>query len=469
MGRYWYLLLGPAVAAVAVMMGALPVPGTRLLADLTGLLGAAAAAIAFAVTAWQRPSPGRWPMAIGLAGWGAGQAIWTWHRVVDGRAMTFPDIENLLYLILPVCVGMALLIAARAHGEDHAPDAPTRVLVIDALLLVIGLLGVSWETTVGAATEHTNKTPGHLVLASIYTVTDLLLIMLAGVLALGLRRMWRRPLIWLLAGMGTIGVSDAIYAWCISRDITAPPWSDIGYMLGPWLLLICALVPDRPFQRRDVGGLLLLPYLPLTAAGTLTLVRAATSPAAPTQAEIYVLFGLLVLVVVRQLISQHRLSAAHRTLTRHARSDPLTGVANRAGLAAAFDRATEHDRADDLALLYLDLDWFKSINDTLGHHVGDAVLRTVALRIQACLRNGDVVARLGGDEFAVLLASAPPDPTEITRRIAASIATEISAHDHRCTVTASIGHTTTGHGDTLDTALTRADHQMYATKHASRN
>lgn len=118
----WLLRLTAVVvtlAVITVVAGVLPVATTRALADLTGLVGAAAAATAFAITArHRRRSPGRWPMALGLAGWAAGQAIWTWHRAVDGRSMTFPDVENALYLVLPVCVSCALLIAARTDRKS---------------------------------------------------------------------------------------------------------------------------------------------------------------------------------------------------------------------------------------------------------------------------------------------------------------------------------------------------------------
>lgn len=96
---------------------------------------------------------------------------------------------------------------------------------------------------------------------------------------------------------------------------------------------------------------------------------------------------------------------AELELARLAHADSLTGLANRRhfdeGLAIAVARAQRHARP--LALLYLDIDRFKAINDSLGHQVGDAVIREFAQRLQRCLRQEDLVARLGGDEFVVLL------------------------------------------------------------------
>ena len=95
-------------------------------------------------------------------------------------------------------------------------------------------------------------------------------------------------------------------------------------------------------------------------------------------------------------------------LQRLAMSDPLTGLANRAHFVAAVTQATASSGDRGLvAILLLDLDEFKRINDTAGHDAGDALLQTVAERLRGALRPGDLIARMGGDEFAVLLTRLP--------------------------------------------------------------
>ena len=103
-----------------------------------------------------------------------------------------------------------------------------------------------------------------------------------------------------------------------------------------------------------------------------------------------------------------RTGAAHQELQTQALTDSLTGLANRAAFSAALARATT-DGGAETWVLFLDLDDFKVVNDSLGHLAGDRLLAHLGAELTATLRTGDLCARLGGDEFAVLLP-APPSP-----------------------------------------------------------
>ena len=119
----------------------------------------------------------------------------------------------------------------------------------------------------------------------------------------------------------------------------------------------------------------------------------------------------------RMLIATMR---AERENDRRARHDELTGLANRAGLVRALDERLSRSGCDGeaLALLYLDLDDFKAVNDTHGHAAGDRLLESVAERMRGLLREGDLPARLGGDEFVVLAAGCTADrATEFGQRL----------------------------------------------------
>ena len=132
-----------------------------------------------------------------------------------------------------------------------------------------------------------------------------------------------------------------------------------------------------------------------------------------------------------------------RQLAHQAFHDPLTGLPNRAlfldRLAHALARSERQGAA--VAVLFVDLDNFKVVNDSLGHSVGDALLSEVAARLTACARAGDTVARLGGDEFTLLLEDLPgrEEAVEVAARLAASLAVPIALEGRIFTVTASIG------------------------------
>ena len=148
--------------------------------------------------------------------------------------------------------------------------------------------------------------------------------------------------------------------------------------------------------------------------------------------------------------------------------DPLTDLPNRALLHDRLDQATRIATREKttLALLLLDLNGFKEINDTLGHHAGDRVLQCVASRLRATLREADTVARLGGDEFAVLLPFADLDGALLTAQKLLQEVEQPCVIDHRSlSVRASLGIASfPEHGGSADTLLQKADVAMYVAK-----
>ena len=145
-----------------------------------------------------------------------------------------------------------------------------------------------------------------------------------------------------------------------------------------------------------------------------------------------------------------------------ARHDPLTGLPNRTQLHARL--ASEVATRSDVAVLLLDLDRFKPVNDTHGHEAGDQVLRVVAERLRTAVRPGDLVARLGGDEFAVLVAEGS-DSAQLAERLQALVAAPISVGDVVVTVGASVGRASSpGDGTSPETLLRAADDDMYRVK-----
>jgi diguanylate cyclase (GGDEF)-like protein len=153
--------------------------------------------------------------------------------------------------------------------------------------------------------------------------------------------------------------------------------------------------------------------------------------------------------------------------------DALTGLPNRAYFMERIQESIEQAVrvGQSGALMFVDLDRFKIVNDSLGHDSGDRLLREASSRIQGCLRDSDVLFRMGGDEFTVILPSiaVPEDAGVIARRIRNAIARSVRLNEHEISIGASIGIAVFPvDGDTVETLLRNADHAMYSAKEAGR-
>ncbi len=158
-------------------------------------------------------------------------------------------------------------------------------------------------------------------------------------------------------------------------------------------------------------------------------------------------------------------------LRRQATTDPLTGLLNRAAFNERLAAATALvDASATPAVLFVDVDDFKAVNDTLGHGAGDELLLAVAARLSEGVRGEDVVARLGGDEFALLLPGADAERLrEVADRLLAAVRTPLDIDGHPVSVSASIGGALAGPGCDAERLLHRADTAMYTAKRAGKN
>ncbi|MBI1194224.1 MAG: EAL domain-containing protein [Gammaproteobacteria bacterium] len=165
---------------------------------------------------------------------------------------------------------------------------------------------------------------------------------------------------------------------------------------------------------------------------------------------------------------------ADKVIWQQANYDTLTGLPNRRLFIDRLEHGLRNAKrkGHSLALLFIDLDRFKEVNDTLGHHVGDELLVEASLRIKACVRESDTIARLGGDEFTVVLTQVTDETCidRIAQRIIQSLSEPFELRDEKAYVSASIGVTV--YPDDAATAsdlLRTADQAMFAAKHDGRN
>ena len=169
-------------------------------------------------------------------------------------------------------------------------------------------------------------------------------------------------------------------------------------------------------------------------------------------------------------ITERKRAAAQ--IERMAHHDALTGLPNKGVFRERLAQAVQRTRGGEpLAVLYLDLDRFKAVNDTLGHPVGDELLRATAQRLCECLRQSDMVARLGGDEFAIIQADAPQPAAanSLAERLVRVLGAPFEIDGHQIVIGASVGVAfSPEHGTDPDELLKKADLAMYDAKAAGR-
>jgi len=372
-----------------------------------------------------------------------------------------PSPADLSYFGLYVCVTAAIICLVR---RDHGSFP--RALWLD------GALGAAGAATVLAAalSPVLAATQGDLatvLVGATYTTADLLLVaMIGGLLAVrGLRggSMW----LWIAGGLALFCAADVAYALQVNAGTY-----EVGTSLFLWwtsgvtCVAFAIWQPHRPFEIESgrSQAILVVPMLATLSAVTVLVISAfGQLPAAVVALATFT----LLLAAARTFVSfRHvqRLSDARR----QAVTDELTGLGNRRFL---FEHGAERlgsvDPADRLALILIDLDNFKEINDTFGHHAGDELLRETARRLAARMVDPDLLVRLGSDEFALLIALGPAEGREVAARILDRLMQPLVIDGARVRITASAG--VAEHDDasvSIADLLRRADVAMYAAKDA---
>ncbi|BEP15032.1 hypothetical protein acdb102_33430 [Acidothermaceae bacterium B102] len=216
-------------------------------------------------------------------------------------------------------------------------------------------------------------------------------------------------------------------------------------------------------------------FAPLTAlSGELVGVLSVDVPIGgrrpgPEQLELLALFADHAAIAIEHSRLHSSLQASRDEVEHAATHDPLTGLANRA-LLSRRARAMAGTHASQLAVLVLDVDRFKAVNDTAGHQAGDEILQALARRMRRCVRDEDVLARTGGDEFVIVLAGDDLDEPvhNLVDRLNATLSAVISARGSRHHVSVSIGAAIAATPADFAEVAGVADARMYAAKRAAR-
>jgi diguanylate cyclase len=441
---------GISMAAIigACVLAALPLAllsGTAatvfaLLASTALALTAGVAGAVAARRATGRPRAGWFLLAVAAGSWGLGNAYWSHNELRVHAEVLFPSLADIGFLIFPVAAGAGLwLISGRSTLGSRLTS------LLDGLIVTAALFVASWVITLREVWQAGADSIPAFVVSLAYPVGDLVLATMALLLAARTRRGSRTVIGLLITGLLSMAVADTVFAVrTADGTYVSGAYSDTGWVLAFLAFALAGVVSARrpmSLQSTGIAGRwqLSLPYLPFGVASLLSAVQVITGyPVDRVQAVVLLIgFGL---VLVRQLLTVVRNSTLTEQLRFQAFHDSLTALGNR----ALFTECLEETLASRIRLgtgptmLYLDLDDFKMINDTLGHDAGDHLLRTVADRLRAGFPDAEAIARLGGDEFAILIENTA-DPAVAAQRMLDILRPPFLIGTHSVAMTASVG------------------------------
>ncbi len=409
---------------------------------------------------------GRWAWAAfagGLTFFTAGSVLFT-ALVQHFTPVPYPSIADFSFLLdYPLAlVGIALLV------RETVPNI-SRTIWVDGLIAALGVAALEATLLLSPIIQTNVGNFGSVVTNVAYPFGDLVLISLVvGVFAV---RGWRPgPLWWTLgAGLVIFAGADSVYLLRVASDtyVVGTPldslWAIAAFMiaLASWQRMSPKSKDSPVIQAPNVVPALFL----LSSLGIVVYASAQHGIRLGV-----VLAGVTLVIAIGRSAYAFRQLRALAESRREARTDDLTGLPNRRLFFERLAAALEQDPAPHrVAVLLIDLDRFKEINDSLGHHVGDDVLRQLGPRLTAAVRGTDIVARLGGDEFGLVL-SPLLDLTAATaaaERVREALRQPFQLEGMSLRVDPSIGIALApDHGTTPESVLQKADVAMFAAKRA---
>jgi diguanylate cyclase (GGDEF)-like protein len=432
---------------------------------------------------WYRPAA-RWPwIAIAAAlmlfvvGGVARTRLGTFGNLTPTRSL-IPDLITIPGYIL-FAVGLAGLARLRRRGQEGNFDA-----LLDCVIAALAAVALAWVFLITPTLSHAQTPVTVRLLLSCYPPLSVFLVAIAAHIAFSPATRRVPAYSFLLLTMGCLLVGDTIFMLLETAAITMPfALIDLPYAIGYVALGAAVLhpsmrelsMPVSAGQAAPTRGRLAFVAVALAIPAVVTLSQTNESTA-----------DRIVLTVIVASLTAIAIWRVFRALREHARSeailahratrDDLTDLPNRLAARECVSRALANAARQRalVVLVFLDVDRFKLVNDTVGHSIGDELLIAVAQRLQATVRHHDLVARTGGDEFVIVLADVVDvdQAIESTERIRRCFEMPFTVRDAEIYSSASLGVAFADGSDPnvdFETMIRDADTAMYQAKDAGRD
>ena len=470
-----YLSLGGLAILIATVF-------PRTASIIGPVLGVATIATVIASVRFRRPSL-VWPWACLLAAF----VLFLANNVAKGAFQPLGDLTATRSMVpdmiaLPGYVLLALGLMGFSHSRVRGAGQSS--VVLDGLIAALALAALAWAFAVEPVLSQ-GQTP-NLVKMALTAYPSMSIFLVVVTLRIVFNADGKRvPALWLCVGaMSFMLVGDGIYMFADINLLHLPQqFLDLPYLIAFLGAGATALHPSMR-ELTEPG-----PETHLTAstgraalvAGALLITAVLTTKnrafAASDRWVMFVLFFALIGAVVLRIVQALRVAArSEARLIHQADHDDLTGLPNRRMMERYLSRMLKRVSADDkqVALLFLDLDRFKLVNDTLGHGRGDDLLIEVAKRLQTHVRPSDLVTRIGGDEFMILLdhVVSTSEAMDLANRLRLSLKDPFVLNGIEFYTSASVGLALASGNDphaTAETLVRDADTAMYQAKEAGRD
>jgi diguanylate cyclase (GGDEF)-like protein len=399
-------------------------------------------------------------LGAGLLAWALGDVLWTVEGSPSG-----PSAADAFYIAFYPLAYLALVTFIRSRSRRYQST-----VWLDGAIAGLGAAAIAaafaFDTILGAI----GGSPTSVAVNLAYPIGDLILLALA-VGALVVVPGWPVRLLLFAAGCALMAIGDTVYLVQSSGETyQVGTLLDLTWPAAMFVMSLSVWVAARTFVGRsdpDRAPRFVLPALASAASLAILMVGnyAHVSGVALSLAA-----ATLLAVGARMAVSLRILTRLTDARRKQAITDELTGLGNRRHLLSELDRRLDsvspRPHQPTLALLLIDLDHFKEINDSFGHPAGDAVLQEIGPRLRSIVRPGDVVARLGGDEFAVILDRADmAQAVSAAERLTAALEEPIVVETTPLHVGASIGIALAPtHAHSSDELVRCADVAMYRAK-----